>query len=76
MDNQTGFLVPVGDSKALAQAILKILENPELAEKFAQNARQRAVNMFDERLVLERQLEVYQRLIKRKIWKKTRSSND
>ena len=76
VDNQTGFLVPVADSKALAQAILKILENPELAEKFAQNARQRAISMFDERLVLERQLEVYQRLIERKIWKKTRSSND
>lgn len=76
VENQTGFLVPVGDSEALAQAILKILENPELAERFGRIARQRAIQMFDERLVLQRQLEIYQKLIERKIWRKNESRND
>ncbi len=38
-DGRTGILVPVGDHMALADAILKILVNKELADRFSKDAR-------------------------------------
>lgn len=37
-DGENGLLTPVGDSKALAKAIIKVLSQPELAKKLSQNA--------------------------------------
>jgi len=65
---ETGFLVPVGDSLALTEAILELLRHPELARRFGKNGRQRAIELFDEEKVLDRQMDVYKRLIKQKIW--------
>ena len=39
VEGKTGLLVPPGDSKALADAILKVVENPELARKIGTNGR-------------------------------------
>jgi len=33
-DGESGLVVPVGDKNALTKAIIKILENPELGQKF------------------------------------------
>jgi len=41
LDGQTGFVVPRADSHALAEAILKILRDPQLAKTLGQNARKR-----------------------------------
>ncbi|MCX7766383.1 MAG: glycosyltransferase family 4 protein [Candidatus Sumerlaeia bacterium] len=70
VDGKTGFLVPVGDATALAEAILRLLENPELAEEIGKRGRDRAIELYDEQLVLQRQLEVYKKLIQRKLWQK------
>ncbi len=43
-DNKSGILVPVGDSKAMAEAIVRILEDRELSERLSRNARRRAEN--------------------------------
>lgn len=37
-DGVSGILTPVGDSKALAEAMVKIAGNPELAQKFSANS--------------------------------------
>jgi glycosyltransferase involved in cell wall biosynthesis len=37
-DGENGLLTPVGDSEKLAEAIIKVLSQPELAEKLSQNA--------------------------------------
>jgi len=42
-NNETGFLVPEGDIEGAANAILKLLDNPELAKKLGENARKLAV---------------------------------
>ncbi len=45
-DGETGLLVPVGDAKALADAIEQIVSNPVLAHTFGRSARLRAENIF------------------------------
>lgn len=47
-------LVPPRDATALAGAIRRLIEDPELSERLATAARQRAVRLFDEERVAER----------------------
>ncbi|OOG37260.1 glycosyltransferase family 1 protein [Rhodanobacter sp. C06] len=61
-DGVDGLLVPKGDSKALAQAIRRLQENPELARRMGAAARLKARSQFDEHIVIQRTLEVYAEL--------------
>ncbi len=62
-DGVTGFLVPPMDSAALASAITRFLEDPNLATQFGQAGRRRVQNLFSlERSVYETEL-LYQRLL-------------
>jgi glycosyltransferase involved in cell wall biosynthesis len=61
-DGVDGLLVPKGDSKALAQAIRRLQENPELARRLGAAARLKARSQFDEHIVIQRTLEVYAEL--------------
>jgi glycosyltransferase involved in cell wall biosynthesis len=45
-DGETGMLVPPGDPGELAGAILKVLGNPELRSRLADNARRRVLERF------------------------------
>lgn len=60
-----GMLVPVGDGAALAQAIGELCAAPALRERYGRRSRELAVTRHDERDVLERQLEVLRRLMRR-----------
>jgi len=51
-DGVNGFVVPERDSVALAQALRRILDNPDLRERFSQNARQIIAAWDNERMVL------------------------
>ena len=62
VNNKTGLVVPPKNSKALAQAIKKILENKELARKLSQNALKRAKEKFTQ----EKMLKSYENLYKEK----------
>ena len=63
----TGLLVPVGDTKTLSEAMVRILSEPELACRMGCEGRRRAEAMFDERDVLDRQVRVYQQLVKERL---------
>ena len=62
VDGQTGYLVPVGDVEALAGAVIQVLLNPDHARELGRQGRMRAKELFDEDIVLERQLRVYDAL--------------
>jgi glycosyltransferase involved in cell wall biosynthesis len=66
-DGQTGVVVPPGDSAAIAAAVLRLLQDAELAARLGRNAMARARAQFDERTVLARLDTIYDRLLQRSI---------
>jgi glycosyltransferase involved in cell wall biosynthesis len=63
---RNGLLVPVGDVRALAQAISRILANRALAHRLGEHGRRRALVEFDERSVFMTVLAEYARLLEEK----------
>ncbi|MBF0395182.1 MAG: glycosyltransferase family 4 protein [Desulfobacterales bacterium] len=51
-DGQNGFLVPIKDSKALAEAIVRVISNNDLREAFGNYSRIKAIRDFDERSIV------------------------
>jgi glycosyltransferase involved in cell wall biosynthesis len=58
-DGLDGLLVPARDAAALADAIVRLHDDPALRRRLADAARARALEAFDERLVIARTLSVY-----------------
>ena len=65
-ENFNGHLVPLGDVDALSAAILSIFKDPQKAVRMGENARRMAQEEFDERLVFEKVLADYRRLLQLK----------
>lgn len=57
--NQTGILVPVGDSRALVQAIESLVRDEGQRVRFGKNGRQHILKNFDHKLVLQRLCNFY-----------------
>jgi glycosyltransferase involved in cell wall biosynthesis len=55
-EGRNGYLVPIRDSAALAEAIAKIVENPEHREALGRYSRVKAVRDFDEREIVRQAL--------------------
>lgn len=58
-----GLLVPMKNVQALAEAIANLQDNPTLRVKLGTAARKKVLAEFDERIVIERTIAVYQELI-------------
>lgn len=58
-----GLLVPPRDADALAQAIARLHDDPALRNRLGQAARAKALREFDERLIIQRTLAVYDELL-------------
>jgi glycosyltransferase involved in cell wall biosynthesis len=65
-DGVTGLMVPPRDPIALADAICRLLVEPELAEKLRANAYQVARERFSEMGMVQRHLAVYDRLVQQR----------
>ena len=63
VDGRTGYLVPVEAPAELTAKISKILSDSELKETMGQAGRKRALELYDEDKVIERQLEVLDELL-------------
>jgi len=61
VDSKTGFLVPQNNVKKTAQAVLKLLDNPELAKKLGENGRKRAKEMSWDK-VIKKYINIYKKL--------------
>lgn len=62
-DRDSGFLVPVKDSKALAKAIGALADDAALRSRMGARARERSVNEFDEKIILQQTIAVYRELL-------------
>ncbi len=62
-DGETGFLVPVGDVAAMAEAAVRVLTDDRLRRRLGRNGRKRAVESFDQDRVVGRYREIYERVV-------------
>lgn len=67
LQGETGFLVPVKNTNALAEAITTLLSNPALAQRMGAAGHQRAREYFDERMILDKQINSYEEIIKQRL---------
>lgn len=58
-----GYMIPIKDSDALAMALKKLIDNPELRQAMGKNAREFAVGKFDINDVVKVHLDVYEKII-------------
>lgn len=59
---RAGALVPPKDPRAIAEAVMRLLDDPEERRRLAHSARQLAEERFDEQSVLRAHLSLYERL--------------
>ena len=62
-DGETALLVPPGNSKAAAEAILSVLKDPGRAQRMGQAARLRAERLFDRRRCVRELEALYQEIL-------------
>lgn len=63
IDGETGILVPSKDSKAIAEAVLYLLNHPEEARRMGIKGRERAIKLFDITRCIQRHKELYHTIL-------------
>jgi len=66
VDGETGFLVPPKDPQTMADAIMKILDNPELAKSMGRAGRKRVEQYFSLDRMVKDYTEVYEECLAKK----------
>lgn len=64
IDGKNGFMIPIKDSDALAEALKKLIDDSELRQTMGRNAREFAVSKFDIKEVVKVHLDVYDSILK------------
>lgn len=57
-------MIPIKDSNALATALKKLIDNPELRQEMGRNTREFAVSKFDIKDVVKVHMNVYDNILK------------
>lgn len=63
-DGVTGFVVPPGDSKAVAEAIIRLLRDQSLRKRMGEAGRQRVLDEFTVDRILAQTLNVYESILR------------
>jgi colanic acid/amylovoran biosynthesis glycosyltransferase len=71
IDGENGFLVNEGDYEALAERILYMIEHPEIWAKLGRFGRLYVEKNYNSKVLIERQVSIYERLIKLAVNNKT-----
>jgi glycosyltransferase involved in cell wall biosynthesis len=58
-DGKTGFVVPVGDDRAIATRLEQLLDNPSLADQLGREGRRRTIDQFEYRRMITDLLDLY-----------------
>jgi len=66
MDGETGYIVPTRDAAALADRCGRLLSDLDACRAMGRAAHERAERFFSEDLVFERQMEIYEQLLREK----------
>lgn len=66
VDGETGFVVPPGDAKDLREAMLRLAQDEDLAQRMGLAARQRYEALFTGGMMGERYVDLYKRLLHRR----------
>jgi len=69
IDNETGFLVPLGDQDALNKKVVELINNPVLRQTFGANGYSRVKEYFDDKKIVDKWLKAYELHINNKIAK-------
>lgn len=64
-DGYSGFVVPVGDPQAMAEAIIKLANNPELRQLFGKRAREVACKELDVNIIAAKTAAAYRSVIEK-----------
>ena len=62
-NNITALMFPAGDEALLADKIIELLNNDELAIKLSQNGRKKARDKYNSEDTIKRQIEIYERIL-------------
>jgi len=65
-DGENGFLVPVRDAHALADALARLLEDRALRHKMGEKSRKIVETEFSEQIVVEQTMSLYQKILEKK----------
>ena len=65
-DGLTGLVVPVGDAVALADALMKLLSDPELAQRMGRAGRERVIREFRHETIWEALAALYCKLLRQR----------
>ncbi|MEE2822686.1 MAG: N-acetyl-alpha-D-glucosaminyl L-malate synthase BshA, partial [Acidobacteriota bacterium] len=63
---ETGFLLPIGDIKGMAEKALDLLESSDLYDTFCKKARARVLQDFDSQLMIPKYEAYYQEIFDQK----------
>lgn len=64
VDGKNGYMIPIKDSDALASALKRLIDNPELRQTMGKNAREFAVKRFDIKDVVKVHMDVYDNILR------------
>lgn len=74
VNNETGFIVPPGDIKAMAEKIIYLLENPDIAKKMGEGGRKIVEGKFNIKETIKKIEEIYKEVLDEKEQKKIKKS--
>lgn len=61
--NETGYVAELGDIDRMAKYTIELLTKEKKYQKFSKNSRQRAVELFDKRIIIPKYLEFYDKIL-------------